>query len=61
MSTPDSSYAAPCPCLPELSPDRRASLIAALRDCVGASHVLARGEAPDADLAGYERDWRKRW
>jgi FAD/FMN-containing dehydrogenase len=33
-----------------------AALIEALRDCVGATHVLTEG-----DLSAYELDWRKRW
>jgi FAD/FMN-containing dehydrogenase len=32
------------------------ALLAALRDTVGAAHVLA-----DGDLSAYEVDWRKRW
>jgi len=32
------------------------ALIEALRDCVGATHVLTEG-----DLSAYELDWRKRW
>jgi FAD/FMN-containing dehydrogenase len=58
MTTP---YTPPCPALADLSPERRVALLDALSACVGANHVLARGEATDADLAGYERDWRKRW
>ncbi|MBK6854771.1 MAG: FAD-binding oxidoreductase [Burkholderiales bacterium] len=55
------TYTPPCPTLPDLAADRRGALITALRDCVGASHVLVRGEALDGDLAAYEHDWRKRW
>jgi FAD/FMN-containing dehydrogenase len=33
-----------------------AALLAALRDAVGAAHVLV-----DGDLSAYEVDWRKRW
>ena len=33
-----------------------AALLAALREAIGAGHVLV-----DGDLSAYEVDWRKRW
>ncbi|MEY2688646.1 MAG: hypothetical protein RL375_2844 [Pseudomonadota bacterium] len=58
MTTIDTAPTPPCAIL---GPERRLALVDALRACVGASHVLIHGDTPDAELAGFERDWRKRW
>jgi FAD/FMN-containing dehydrogenase len=46
---------------PRLDAAARARLLAALREAVGAAHVLAGGDDARDILLPYERDWRKRY